>query len=66
MKNRTDFVRMGLGEQLWQGMKNQLETVYTLLWALAGLVVGMGNMLLEISPFGAALCAAVPDKRPAV
>jgi len=63
MKNRTDFVRMGLGEQLWQGMKNQLEAVYTLLWALAGLVVGMGNMLLEISPFGAALCAAVPDKR---
>ena len=61
MKNRTDFVSMGLGEQLWQGMKNQIEVVRALLWALAGLVVGMGNMMLEISPFGAALCAAVPD-----
>lgn len=63
MKNRTDFVSMGLGEQLWQGMKNQIEVVRALLWALAGLVVGMGNMMLEISPFGTALCAAVPDNR---
>ena len=62
MKNRTDFVSVGVKEQLVQAVRNQWEAARAVLWALLGLVVGLGNMMLEISPFGAALCAAVPLK----
>ena len=60
MKNRTDFVKVGVKEQLLQGLRNQIEVVRPVLWALLGFVVGLGNMMLEIAPFGAALCAAAP------
>ena len=62
MKNRTDFVSVGVKEQLVQAVRNQWEAARAVLWALLGLVVGLGNMMMEISPFGAALCAAVPLK----
>ena len=61
MKNRTDFVRVGWKEQLWQAVCNQMEAAKAVLWVLFGFVVGLGNMMMEISPFGAALCAAVPQ-----
>ena len=54
MKNRTDFVSVGVKEQLVQAVRNQWEAARAVLWALLGLVVGLGNMMLEISPFGAA------------
>lgn len=60
MKNRTDFVRVGWKEQVWQAVCNQMEAAKAVLWVLFGFVVGLGNMMMEISPFGAALCAAVP------
>ena len=61
MKNRTDLVRVGWKEQLWQAVCNQMEAAKAVLWVLFGFVVGLGNMMMEISPFGAALCAAVPQ-----
>lgn len=63
MKNRTDFVSVGWKEQFLQMIRNQSETWQNLLWSFAGLVVGLGNMMMEISPFGAALCAAAPQNR---
>lgn len=62
MTNRTDFINVGVKEQLCQQAKNQIGIVRAVLWALLGFVVGLGNMMLEISPFGAALCAAAPQK----
>ena len=38
-----------------------MEAAKAVLWVLFGFVVGLGNMMMEISPFGAALCAAVPQ-----
>ena len=55
MKNRTDLVRVGWKEQLWQAVCNQMEAAKAVLWVLFGFVVGLGNMMMEISPFGAAL-----------
>ena len=60
MKNRTDFVNIGWKEQLTQQLRTYRDGLQTLLWGVLGLVVGLGNMMLEVSPFGAALCAAVP------
>ena len=60
MKNRTDFVNIGWKEQLAQQLRTYRDGLQTLLWGVLGLVVGLGNMMLEVSPFGAALCAAVP------
>ena len=60
MKNRTDFVNIGWKEQLAQQLRTYRDGLQALLWGVLGLVVGLGNMMLEVSPFGAALCAAVP------
>ena len=60
MKSRTDFVSIGWMDQLRQAMYNQIKAMGALLWVLLGFTVGMGNMMMEISPFGAALCAAAP------
>lgn len=61
MTNRTDFINIGLKDRMKQGAKNRIGTVQMVLWLLVGFVAGIGNMMLEISPFGAALCAAVPQ-----
>ena len=45
MKNRTDFVSLGVKEQLVQAVRNQWEAARAVLWALLGLVVGLGNMM---------------------
>ena len=34
--------------------------IKNILWVVLGFVAGLGNMMMEISPFAAALCAAVP------
>ena len=60
MKSRTDFVSIGWMDQLRQAMYNQIKAMGALLWVLLGFTVGLGNMMMEISPFGAALCAAAP------
>lgn len=60
MKSRTDFVSIGWMDQLRQAMYNQIKAMGVLLWVLLGFTVGLGNMMMEISPFGAALCAAAP------
>ena len=60
MKSRTDFVSIGWMDQLRQAMYNQIKAMGALLWVLLGFTVGLGNMMMEISPFGTALCAAAP------
>ena len=62
MKNRTDLVNIGWKEQLFQQLRTYREGLQAVLWGVLGLVVGLGNMMLEVSPFGAALCAAVPQQ----
>ena len=60
MKSRTDFVSIGWMDQLRQAMYNQIKAMGALLWVLLGFTVGLGNMMMEISPFGAALWPVTP------
>ena len=50
MKSRTDFVSIGWMDQLRQAMYNQIKAMGALLWVLLGFTVGLGNMMMEISP----------------
>lgn len=56
MKNRTDFVRVGWKEQLWQAVCNQMEAAKAVLWVLFGFVVGLGNMMNGDSRLLVLLC----------
>lgn len=63
MKNRTDFVGIGVKEEAKQTLKGYREVISTILWAVFGFIISMGNMMMEISPFGTAVCAACPKNR---
>ena len=52
MKNRTDFVSVGVKEQLVQAVRNQWEAARAVLWALLGLVVGLGNRAITPDAVG--------------
>ena len=62
MEQRTDMVGMGLGNQSRQEMLNRSELLLQILWGGLSYVVAAGSMLEGLSPFGAALTAACPQK----
>lgn len=63
MKNRTDFIGVGVKDETKQTMKTYQEGLRTILWSIVSFIVALGNMLMEISPFGVAICAACPRRK---
>lgn len=63
MKNRTDFIGVGVKDETKQAMKNYSEAIITICWTIVSFIVSLGNMVMDISPFGVAICAACPKRR---
>lgn len=62
MENRTEFVGMGAGSRGKQEIVNRSELMLQALFGTFSYIVAAGTMLEGLSPFGAALTAACPDK----
>lgn len=63
MKNRTDFVGVGVRDQTRQAALTHSHLLEPALWGLGGLFFALGSLLQEISPFGTALCAVCPRRQ---
>lgn len=59
MKNKDSMTALKLGRQTGTV---SFVVGKILLWVFLGMMAGLGNMMLEISPFAPALCAAVPKE----
>ena len=63
MKNRTDFVRVGWKEQLWQAVCNQMEAAKAVLWVLFGFVSRVQvDVVRRIKKYQGKNCWNLPKK----
>ena len=62
MENKTDLVGVGIKDKSKHEALNHQEIFVQLFWGIASYVIAAGNMLEGLSPFGAALAAASPER----